>query len=138
MGTSITLRSVVLLNLDAGEHPQEPEQLWALCDVLCVACGGHAGDVASMSRLAAFCAVGGQPRLGAHPSYPDREGFGRRAWSMSPGDLAATVRDQCTMLAEIARSHGVRVGWLKPHGSLYHDAVASAPIANAVLRGAIQ
>jgi len=47
-----------------------------LFDVLNVACGGHAGDDASMARIAAFCATRARPRFGAHPSFPDREGFG--------------------------------------------------------------
>ncbi len=126
------------MNLDAGELPGETEELWALCDVLCVACGGHAGDAASMARIAGFCSPAGRPALGAHPSYPDREGFGRRPWLITPADLAIAVRDQCRALAEIARRHGVPVAWVKPHGMLYHDAAASQPIARAVVRGAIE
>jgi 5-oxoprolinase (ATP-hydrolysing) subunit A len=131
----IYTRLVALFNLDAGEYPDEPEELWGLCDVVCVACGGHAGDRASMERVIAFCAASGRPRLGAHPSYPDREGFGRRPWPIAPAELAATIREQCAALDEIARAHGVRVEWVKPHGALYHDAAANPLIAGAVVRG---
>src|SRR5690348_17987413 len=74
----------VLLELDAGERDDETEELWALFDLLNVACGGHAGDDASMARLAAFCAARTRPELGAHPSYADREGFGRRTIAIAP------------------------------------------------------
>src|SRR3954469_15213260 len=111
----------MLLNLDAGEHEDEPEALWALADILAVACGGHAGDVDSMRRLAAFCASG-RPGLGAHPSYPDREGFGRRTVTIDPRTLAGEIESQCASLAMEARDMAAVVRWVKPHGALYHDA----------------
>ena len=67
-----------LLNVDGGELDDEPLELYALADVVHVACGGHAGDDASMERVTRACATAGT-RVGAHPSYEDREGFGRRA-----------------------------------------------------------
>ena len=67
----------MLLNLDAGEYPDEPDELWDLADILCVACGGHAGDEASMTRVVRFVAAHPRIALGAHPSYPDRANFGR-------------------------------------------------------------
>ena len=127
---------MVLLNLDAGEHDDEPEELWGLCDVVCVACGGHAGDARSMTRIAAFCAARSRPRLGAHPSYPDREGFGRHTIAIEADSLRAAVAEQCAALAAIARDHGLTVDWVKPHGALYHDAAQNPALANAVIAGA--
>jgi UPF0271 protein len=126
----------VLLNLDAGEHDDEVEELWQLFDVLAIACGGHAGDVRSMTRVVGFCART-RRAIGAHPSYPDRESFGRRTMAIEPDVLAASVAEQCAALAAIARAHGVAVEWLKPHGALYHDAAANAVLAHAMLGGAI-
>jgi len=123
---------VTLLNLDAGEYPDEPEALWALFDVLNIACGGHAGDAASMERVIGWCVRSGCA-IGAHPSYPDRPGFGRRTLAIEPSTLAAAVAEQCAALAEIARRHGRSVAYVKPHGALYHDAAASAAIADALL-----
>jgi len=123
----------VLLELDAGEREDEPDELWAVFDVLNVACGGHAGDDASMARVAAFCAARGRPRIGAHPSYLDREGFGRRTTTIGVVELAAEVARQCAALARIAGD----VRWIKPHGALYHDAAARPEIAQAVVRGAV-
>ena len=125
--------AIVLLELDAGERDDEPEALWALFDVLNVACGGHAGDDASMRRVAAFCAARQYPRVGAHPSYPDREGFGRRTLDLAPDALAREIERQCAALAAIA---GI-VRWMKPHGALYHDAAASSSLATALVTGAV-
>jgi UPF0271 protein len=118
---------MALMNLDAGEHPDEPEELWALFDVLNIACGGHAGDAASMEHVVRWCVASGRA-IGAHPSYPDRPGFGRRTMAIEPAALAATVAEQCAALAAIARRHARTVEYVKPHGALYHDAAASEPM----------
>lgn len=124
------------MNLDAGEYPEEPEELWALFDVLNIACGGHAGDAASMENVVRWCVASGRA-IGAHPSYPDRPGFGRRTMAIEPAALAATVAAQCAELAAIARRHGRAVEYVKPHGALYHDASASAAIAGAVIAAVV-
>jgi 5-oxoprolinase (ATP-hydrolysing) subunit A len=123
---------VALMNLDAGEQPDEPEALWALFDVLNIACGGHAGDAASMERVIRWC-VGSGCAIGAHPSYPDRPGFGRRTLAIEPAALALSINEQCTALAAIARRHARTVAYVKPHGALYHDAAANDAIADALL-----
>ena len=120
------------MNLDAGEHPDEPEDLWALFDVLNIACGGHAGDAVSMETVVRWCVASGAA-IGAHPSYPDRPGFGRRTMAIEPAALAATIAEQCAALAAIAARHARTVDYVKPHGALYHDAAASAAIADAVI-----
>ena len=129
---------MVLLNLDAGEHGSEPDELWALADLLCVACGGHAGDTSTMTRAVQFCADRQRagfsgPRLGAHPSYPDRANFGRI--SRAPTDregrraLFDNLVAQCTSLRLIAAHYGMAVEYVKPHGALYHDADFNADLA---------
>lgn len=123
----------MLLNLDAGEHDFETEELWELADILSIACGGHAGDAASMKRLAEFCAARGKG-VGAHPSYPDRDNFGRVSVTMPPESLAIDVRTQCQ---DLARVSPVRVGWVKPHGALYHDANKDRVLAEAIIDGAV-
>jgi UPF0271 protein len=86
-----------------------------------------------MARITAFCAARTRPRIGAHPSYPDREGFGRRTLAIAPPALAAEIERQCRALAEIAGD----VRWMKPHGALYHDAARDPSLARAVVDGAI-
>jgi UPF0271 protein len=130
------LVAMVLLNVDAGELADEPEELYRVAELVNVACGGHAGDEASMSRVVAACRAAGT-RVGAHPSYPDRVGFGRRTLDVDDAALARSIEQQCTALAAVARRHGVRVGWAKLHGALYHDAQKEASRALAVL-GAVK
>lgn len=124
----------VLLNLDGGEYDIEPEELYALADIVHVACGGHAGDERSMSRVVAVCAREGT-RVGAHPSYVDREGFGRRPRVVTPGILASEIAEQCATLKRIAAKHNVDVTSAKPHGALYHAAHADDAIARACVDG---
>jgi len=125
-------RPMALMNLDAGEHADEPEELWAMFDVLNIACGGHAGDDASMERVVRWC-VASRCAIGAHPSYPDRPGFGRKTIALEPAALAATVAAQCTALADIAHRHGRAVAYVKPHGALYHDASADPVLARELV-----
>lgn len=126
------MAAMALMNLDAGEYPDEPEALWALFDVLNIACGGHAGDAASMDRVVAWCASH-NCGVGAHPSYPDRAGFGRRTMQIEPAALRASIATQCEALVEAAQRHAQPVAYIKPHGALYHDAAASDALATAVL-----
>lgn len=126
----------MFLNLDAGELDTETEALWSLADVLSCACGGHAGDVLSMARVAGFCASHPQVRLGAHPAYMDREHFGRRSVAVEPLMLARQIGAQCGALAGVAGERGLSIGTVKPHGALYHDAARDPAIAAAVLHGA--
>ena len=123
----------ILLNLDGGEHDDEPEQLYALADVVHIACGGHAGDDASMSRVVSACRRSGTA-VGAHPSYVDREGFGRRALMVAPDVLESQIESQCASLRAIAESQGAAVTSAKPHGALYHAAHAHAAVARACVR----
>jgi 5-oxoprolinase (ATP-hydrolysing) subunit A len=124
----------VALNIDLGELPGEPEALYACAHIANVACGGHAGDDVSMDRAVALCLAHGA-RLGVHPSYPDREGFGRRARDMPPAAIATSVAEQCARLVAVARARGAVVSFAKAHGALYHAAHRDPAIARAVARG---
>jgi UPF0271 protein len=121
----------VALNVDLGERPDEPDELYALADVVNVACGGHAGDAASVERACRLALAGGA-RVAAHPSYPDRAGFGRHSLPLAPGELARAVREQCETLAAAARRLGLVVDAVKPHGALYHDAARRPDLAAAL------
>lgn len=126
-----------LLNVDGGELDDEPLELYALADVIHVACGGHAGDDSSMERVTRACADVGT-RVGAHPSYEDREGFGRRAQTVAPDVLAASVASQCARLLAIAKRSGITLASMKPHGALYHAANADDALAHACVDGAVR
>lgn len=127
---------VLDLNCDLGEDPASRELDAALLRWVSsanVACGGHAGDAASMRTLARLCLEQGVA-LGAHPAYPDREGFGRRPMALAPSALEAEVFEQVQALAACARSEGSWLVHVKPHGALYHDSARSAEVALALAR----
>ena len=121
----------MLLNIDLGELPGEPEGLYESAQIANVACGGHAGDEGSMRRAVELCRRHGT-RLGAHPSFPDREGFGRRRMAISAVVLRQTVHEQCARLAAAA---GEVPHYVKAHGALYHAAHADAVVAEALVEG---
>ena len=123
------------LNIDAGETDDEPAELYALAHAVSIACGGHAGDAASMRRVLEACAGHGT-RAGAHPSYLDRDGFGRRAMAIDASTIEQIVRAQCDALASAARDVGIEVTHAKAHGALYHAASADVAIARAFVAGA--
>src|SRR5690242_7817176 len=110
----------IWLNVDLGELPDEPDELYSLATMVNVACGGHAGDEGSMARAVRLAAAAGA-RLAAHPSYPDRQGFGRTSMAMEPTALTESVRAQLATLDAVARAAGTRIEAVKPHGALYHD-----------------
>jgi 5-oxoprolinase (ATP-hydrolysing) subunit A len=125
----------VLLNIDLGELDDEPEELFHLCTVANVACGGHAGDRVSMLRSIRRARAGGAA-IAAHPSYYDREGFGRRRGFSPPREMRDVVFLQCAVLAELAAAEGLRVSLVKAHGGLYHDANADPEIAALLIDAA--
>jgi UPF0271 protein len=127
----------VWLNVDLGELEGEPEALYAATHVANIACGGHAGDDESMKRAVSLCLRHGAA-LGVHPSYPDREGFGRRALSLAATALGDAVAAQCAHLADVARASGTAVRFVKPHGALYHTADRDPALATAVVNAALR
>ncbi len=112
------------LDIDLGELDDEPEDFYRLCTVANLACGGHAGDEASLRRACARAAQSGASVV-AHPSYLDRAGFGRRTpeWieAGAVGPFAEQLEEQLNALLLAARSVGISVVGLKAHGALYHD-----------------
>ena len=104
------------LSADLGEGSAREDEIWRLISSANVACGGHVGDEQSM-REAAHLAREHGVRFGAHPSYPDREHFGRRSLDMAPVELREAL------IAQITALHAIEpVRHVKPHGALYNDA----------------
>ncbi len=128
--------ATVDLSADVGEDLGGADL--ALMDVVTtvhVACGFHAGDPETMRRAVA-AAVAAGVAVGAHPSYPDRAGFGRREDGRAVERIAEDVAYQVGALAGVARFCGVDLVSVKPHGALYHrmasDPACAAAVASAV------
>ncbi len=122
------------LNADLGEGPWDRTSDAGLLGVITsanVACGAHAGDVETMRRVCAEAAARGVV-VGAHVSYADREGFGRRPRTMAAAELTELVLDQLGGLAAIAAAEGAPVNYCKPHGALYHTIAIDPEQADAV------
>ena len=129
---------LINLNADLGESfgawtMGDDAALLQIVNSANIACGFHAGDPAVMQatvRLALQHGVG----IGAHPSYPDLQGFGRRVMQMSSRDLQAMVLYQIGALQAIAAAEGGRVSHVKPHGALNNVACADTEVAATVVR----
>lgn len=127
----------VALTADVGELDgpagrRHDEGLIGLLTTAHIACGGHAGDVGSMASSVESCLRHGVG-VGAHPSYPDPVGFGRRSMGLGPDAVAASLLEQVEALAEVAGRSGATVTSVKPHGQLYHDLSTDPDLADAVL-----
>jgi UPF0271 protein len=136
----MSVPSSVDLNADVGEATDDDEiaiehALFELVTSVNVACGGHAGDEHSM-RATARAALEHGVHVGAHPSYPDRDGFGRRPMAITPIELEESLRGQLATLATVCASLGTTLHSVKPHGALYGE-VARGDDAFDVLRGAM-
>ncbi len=119
------------LNADLGEGVGDDEALLDIVTSANIACGFHAGDPATM-RATVEAAARRRVAIGAHPGYPDRMGFGRRALDATPEEIAADVVYQVGALAATCAAAGARLRYVKPHGALYNRAAVDRAAARAV------
>lgn len=122
---------IIDLNADVGECAATDADLLSVITSANIACGAHAGDDALIRRTVRLAIAHGVG-IGAHPSFPDREGFGRRVLAMSPVDVTRTVEAQINVLVAAARDAGARLQHIKPHGALYHLAASDPTYAAAI------
>lgn len=120
------------LNADVGEgYASTDAALIPLLSSANIACGGHAGNADSIAAAVSLCRAHGVA-VGAHPSYPDAAGFGRREISMDWQELRASLVSQIRQIARIARAAGVALVHVKPHGALYNRAATDPLLATLV------
>lgn len=125
------------LNCDMGEQPDpdgylRDESLMPYLGSCSIACGGHAGNGDSM-RITAKNAIKHHLRLGAHPSYPDPEHFGRRALDIESEALSSSLAEQITGLKSIVEGLGSKLSYVKPHGALYNVAAIDRGLSRLIL-----
>ncbi|WP_169974142.1 5-oxoprolinase subunit PxpA [Tautonia rosea] len=120
------------LNADLGEGFPDDEALLDRISSACISCGGHAGgrsvcletiEIATRKRVV----------IGAHPGYPDREGFGRRERIVSAREVTQMIEDQLSQFDAWAAEIGAITRFVKPHGALYNQAQRSWEIAEGVV-----
>lgn len=120
------------LNADLGEGAQQDDELLGLVTSANIACGFHAGSVSMMRKsLLAACERG--VAVGAHPGFDDCENFGRRELAVGAEEIFALIVYQVGAFHAVAKSLGVHVQHVKPHGALYNMAGRDESVADAVV-----
>jgi len=126
------------LNCDLGESfgawsmPVEAA-IMAEIDQANIACGFHAGDPLVMKQ-AIRLAKQHDVVIGAHPAYPDLQGFGRRSMAIAADELSAMIQYQVSALSGMAKACGANVSYVKPHGALYNDMMKDTAVMRTVMQ----
>jgi 5-oxoprolinase (ATP-hydrolysing) subunit A len=122
------------LNCDIGEGMDTDEQIIPLISSANIACGFHAGNETIMKHTVELC-LKNNATIGAHPSWPDKENFGRKEMQMSATELYDIITQQLYRLLKITNEQGATIHHVKPHGALYNqsakDELTAATIAKA-------
>ncbi|MEE6802055.1 5-oxoprolinase subunit PxpA, partial [Escherichia coli O8:H10] len=121
------------LNADLGEGSASDSALLQLVSSANIACGFHAGDAQTMLACVREALKNGVA-VGAHPSFPDRQNFGRTAMDLPPETVYAQTLYQVGALAAIVHAEGGRMRHVKPHGMLYNQAAKDPALAEAIAR----
>lgn len=121
------------LNCDMGEGMSSDAALMDVVTSINIACGFHAGGLSVMRRTVDL-AIQKDVNIGAHPSYLDTEGFGRRPMELSPDEVFDIVVYQVSALKGICETSGGVLTHVKPHGALYNTAAKHIQIANAIAK----
>lgn len=123
------------INCDMGEGAGTDAQIMPYIHAANIACGFHAGDMAIMRATVSLC-IKYDVAIGAHPSFPDRENFGRKEMDLPVQVLYELITRQLMSLHEITTKAGAKMDHVKPHGALYNlsarDGIIASVIANAV------
>ncbi len=127
------MTATIDLNADLGEGDSQDVELLGIVSSCNIACGGHAGDAQSMEATVRV-ALANDVAVGAHPSYPDREGFGRRSHFLSGEKLFASVCEQLQAIHRVADSLGASIVHVKAHGALSNDAADDLDLAQTLVR----
>ena len=112
------------LNADLGEGGANDAALLQLITSANIACGGHSGDQLSMQTTVKLALASGV-NIGAHPSFPDRENFGRQPMVISDQELLTSLYQQINSLKAVCDSLNAKMFHVKPHGALYNQAAFS-------------
>jgi len=124
------------LNADVGEGYEHDEALMSIITSCSIACGGHAGDKNSI-RTALSLAHAHGVSVGAHPSFPDRENFGRSVSSIQGAELKSVLSNQLLSFKSITDDLSIEVRHIKPHGALYNMASMSDELSKVIIEATL-
>src|SRR5262245_8034460 len=119
------------INCDLGEGMENDEAIMPYISSANIACGYHAGDEKMMKQTIELCKKY-NVAVGAHPSYPDRENFGRTDMLLPPTEVYEIVIKQINVLEKIALANGASLHHVKPHGALYNMAARDRSLASLI------
>jgi len=120
------------INADIGEGIGNEADLMPLLSSCNIACGSHAGDLETM-KWCVELAKQHRVKIGAHPSFPDKENFGRQVVDMSCTALYQTIKNQIKALMNVVREQHAALHHVKPHGALYNLAVTDKKTAEVIV-----
>lgn len=120
------------LNADLGEGCLHDEELLVRVSSASICCGAHAGNRETILRTLRAAKTRGVI-VGAHPGFPDREGFGRRERTVSNAEVEELIIEQFEHLRRLASEVGLALHFVKPHGALYNQAQRQAEVADGVI-----
>ena len=131
------MKKTIDLNCDMGEGYPTDSLIMPFISSVNIACGSHAGDeeiIKNTIKLAMQFDVA----IGAHPSYPDRENFGRKSIEIEEEALSSSIIEQIMLVKSIAESMGARLKHIKPHGALYNRSAIDENVATIIAKAVRQ
>lgn len=124
--------STIDLNADLGEGIGKDAILMPFLSSCNIACGGHAGNQETI-RETILLANKFNVKIGAHPSFPDRENFGREELKLTETELHTSITQQIKLVQSVGESEGTLLHHVKPHGALYNLAAIREDIASTLV-----
>lgn len=121
------------LNCDLGEGMQTDDQIIPLISSANIACGFHAGDAVTMAQTISNC-LQHHVSIGAHPSWPDKEHFGRKEMQISAVELYNIISEQLNIISQLILEQSGKLTHVKPHGALYNQSAKDPSIAFTIAK----
>lgn len=126
------IKQAIDINVDVGEGIGNESKLMPYVSSCNIACGGHAGTINTMRKAVKLALLNGV-KIGAHPSYPDLDNFGRKPMNMPCVELFATLKEQIQDLMAVIKAEKGVLHHVKPHGALYNMAATNTNIATTII-----
>lgn len=121
------------INCDLGEGLPNDAELMQHISSCNIACGGHAGTIETIDKTIAL-AIENNVKIGAHPSYPDKENFGRKTLALSSSELQESLENQLQLFLERLKLQNGKLHHIKIHGALYNESAKSKELAETIIK----